>query len=232
MTSWLSRHRVWILAALLLAGMAATAPSRPALAEEAPAIAPSNDAPQQAQPPAVDAGTATDPDEERRRSIGFLVFLTLAPIIIFLSGLGLHLLLLANFPAFSRRVALTVMATPLTNLFVGGVTLVGLLLVASAVGQGTEILSAVVMLLIFTITVGGLHGTARNLGNRLTLSSADNPWSEPARLALGWFVVSFVSVIPVFGWICCAYWIISASGALILTMVIRNRPVIADESAF
>ena len=231
MRSCLPRHRVWILLACLLVGMGSSAPSL-SLAEEAPAGNPTRDAPQE-EPQAAEGteGSAT-PEAEERRGLALLVLLVATPIVVFLSGLSLQLLLLANFPAFSRRAAITVIATPLTNLFVGGITLIGLLMVASAAEQGSELLGGVAMLLSFTIAVGGLHGTARNLGFRLTLSSADQPWSEPARLALGWFVISFVSVIPVFGWICCAYWLISASGALVLTMAVRTDPASAGEAAF
>lgn len=145
--------------------------------------------------------------------VAFLLLYIFGPVLDFLGGFGVHLVVSGLFPDMFKRQRLAVKNKPVPSFFLGAVLFLFLLvisLVTMPIGIGI-ILFVVLMLLLAM----GLMAPAANLGDRLY---ADKPnKSDVARARTGWFAYCFFQYLPIIGFLFTLMVSITGLGALVLS---------------
>lgn len=162
-------------------------------------------------------------DEGEKNPAAFvLLSVTLVPLALVPLGLAFHLLLRALFPRRLRRVVHAIETRRMRAAAVGFLNALVLGLVVLGTGQKAPAIAHATLLALVTLSFVGLHGVARALGARALGATGAEPMgaarSELRELAVGWFVVSYVSCFPGLGWVLGAWWAVLGLGAFVVSL--------------
>jgi len=153
-----------------------------------------------------------------------VAFLTLIPLALIPLGLACHWLILSLAPQRSRDLAQDLedhyWKTLLLGIANGGI----LFVLAGVAAKGAPPVAFLSSLLLTVMTLLGLHGVARNLGDRLLRQGPQSKPPHPMRaLAAGWFVLAYVGCLPFIGWGLAFWWSARGIGGVVL-QIAGGRP--------
>lgn len=163
---------------------------------------------------ALAAGTAFAGGKDDAR--GFVISITLLPLALFPLGLAWNLLALMIAPIRSEDLALDINEHRWKTLFLGLANIVALLVLFGAFEKRVPLLAGLVFLTFISLALAGAHGAARAVGETLLERAGVISGSPLKALAIGWFVVVYVSCVPVIGWFIGAVWLLRGVGGVIL----------------
>lgn len=132
-------------------------------------------------------------------------------------GLAVHCLILAFAPRRGAGLVHGIEAHRWKTLVLGLAHTVFLLLICAAAGERAPALAALVLSLWCMLALVGTFGLARSIGARV-LDVPSQGSHELRTLAVGWFVLCFVSAFPGLGWLLWIYWALRATGGVILAL--------------
>ncbi|MHC4660522.1 MAG: hypothetical protein ACYS8W_02415 [Planctomycetota bacterium] len=142
-------------------------------------------------------------------------------IAISLGLLAFHFLFMTAFPRYSHRVSVAAARTPFRALILGFVNILFLVLCYVGTEKRVPFLGGLFAIAFILMIMIGLMGQSRNLG-RSILRRSGSESGDIGAVALGFFVIAFINVIPVFGWLFTLYNIASGSGAVVLALARRD----------
>jgi hypothetical protein len=155
-------------------------------------------------------------DEDKNIVGFFLLSVTLIPLALVPLGLAFHLLFRALAPRRTRQLADAVETRGTLALVLGFVNFLVLALIFVAAQHHAPGVAGTAYLVFVLLAALGSHGIACSLGARVLGSPA--PGTGLRELAVGWFVMSYVSWFPIVGWCFGLYWAFRGTGALILSV--------------
>lgn len=160
-------------------------------------------------------------------SLAGAVHLLAAVSVVGLSGFSLFaflLLVLVVFPSPVEKVRTGMESRPVLSFFLGLVNSVFVLLVVGALahaGGAGGALGGLLLLAFLMVAILGLSGRAQILGAR-ALALADRAPNPVTNLAVGWWVLYLVGIIPFVGWVLFGYWAASGVGGVLVTLFGRS----------
>ncbi|MHC4597791.1 MAG: hypothetical protein ACYS47_02185 [Planctomycetota bacterium] len=149
--------------------------------------------------------------------------------VLVLSGFALFaflLLIVIAFPQTVVRVQEGMETRPTFSFFLGLANVLFAMLLVGALangGHGGGIMACLILLAFLLLVVFGLSGRAQALGARAMVLAERKP-NAVANLAIGWWVLYLVGIIPIVGWILFAYWATSGVGAVLVSIFGKKRP--------
>ena len=177
----------------------------------------------------VEGGESAGKDRHIPRPLTGAITLLAGISVLVLSGFALFaflLLIVITFPKTVVRVREGMEGRPVFSFFLGlGNVLFALLLVGALAngGEGGGILACLILLAFLLLVVFGLSGRAQTLGARAMVLAERKP-NAVANLAIGWWVLFLVGIIPIVGWVLFAYWATSGVGAVLVSIRGKSRP--------
>jgi hypothetical protein len=182
----------------------------------------------------------TDAEAEQKRQLsqtltGATTLLAGISVVV-ISGFALFaflLLIVIAFPQTVGRVQEGMENRPVFSFFLGFANVLFALLLVGALangGGGGGILACLILLAFLLLVVFGLSGRAQTLGARAMVLAERKP-NAVANLAIGWWVLYLVGIIPIVGWVLFAYWATSGVGAVLVTALGKSghRPSEPEE---
>jgi len=155
--------------------------------------------------------------------------------VIGISGLSVFAFLLLTLIAFPGTVERVREGLETRPWFASGLGLVNVVFVMFLVGALANagpaggILGFLIFLAFLGLVVFGLSGRAQALGAR-AMVLADHKPNSVLNLAIGWWVLFLVGIIPFVGWVLFAYWAVNGVGAVLVTLFGRARkPSVPEE---
>lgn len=166
---------------------------------------------------------------KQKEAIQFIVTFTLLPLALYPIGLAIHLFLAGLAPNRSEDLALDIQENFWKSLLLGLANGLGLLILAGVLSKPVPAAAALAGLALCLFVVCGLHGAARSVGTRILERVAHKSPPNPIiALALGWFVVLYVSCVPVVGWMFGLSWILRGIGGVVLQVAGRRAPISSE----
>jgi hypothetical protein len=163
-----------------------------------------------------------------QKSLQGAVSLLAGVSVIALGGLSLFaflLLIAIAFPTSVTKVREGMEARPWVSLGLGAVNSVFVLLLLGALahaGGPGAVMGTLILLAFLMMAVFGLSGRAQNLGAR-AMVLADRKPNTVANLAIGWWVIYLVGIIPIVGWVLFAYWATAGIGSVLVSVFSRGK---------
>ncbi|MHC5035746.1 MAG: hypothetical protein ACYTHM_00390 [Planctomycetota bacterium] len=157
------------------------------------------------------------------KSLAGAISLLAGVSVIILSGFSLFaflFLIVIVFPSMVLNVRERQESKPGMAFFLGLVNILFVCLLLGALAQGKAVgglLAGLILLAFLMVVVLGLSGRAQNLGSRAMVLAERKP-NVVVNLAIGWWVIFLVGIIPVVGWVLFLYWSISGVGSVLLSI--------------
>jgi len=141
--------------------------------------------------------------------------------VVALGVLAFQLLFMMAFPSYSRRLSVAARRMPGRAALLGLVNLLFLFFCFAVTSEKLPFLAGLFFIAFILVISIGLLGQARNLG-RSILRKEDDNGSDIGAVAIGFFVIVFLNVIPVFGLLFTLYNVLTGAGAFVLAFVQRG----------
>jgi hypothetical protein len=160
--------------------------------------------------------------------VGLLLSMTLLPLALYPIGLACHLILASLAPYRSEGLSLDLQDHYWKTLLLGLCNAVALIILAGVFQKRAPGLASLCSLALLSFMILGLHGIVRSTGDWILENCARlGPTTHALKsIAVGWFVILYVSCIPLIGWFLGCYWIVRGIGGVVLQIAGRRK----DES--
>ncbi|TET33560.1 MAG: hypothetical protein E3J72_16500 [Planctomycetota bacterium] len=144
-----------------------------------------------------------------------------AVFVVSLGILAFQFLFMTAFPTYSHRLALAARKTPGRAVLLGFVNLMFLFLCFAATSENVPFLAGLFFIAFVLVVSIGLLGQARNLGRSILRKEGDEG-GDVGAVAIGFFVIAFLNVIPVFGLLFTLYNVLTGAGAVVLAFARKD----------
>ncbi len=160
---------------------------------------------------------------------GFVLLFLFGPVLDFMGGLSLHLVVSGLFPRLHARHCETMRKSSLISAVVGFGVIIFLLIVIGVTAAGAGPLSVLILIIAVLLIAIGMQAPAANLGERIFRDRPES--SDLARACSGWFAYSFVQYLPFIGTLFSLFAAIIGAGAFILALISGSKAPEASEIA-